>query len=533
MRVLKLLLIVGLVAPFSSFGQTLLNWQSFEGGADNWSYTVFPPKYNCTGDDTWSDTTRLFDILSPIDGSRFWGMNDLDNGGCGGGDFRHTLTFPAVDISAYPRAFLRFKYYTFGFDNSDTLGYIVEYNNGTTWTSQLVELRSNTQQWETVTVAAPANAQQIRIRFVARQNGGSDYAAIDDIKLYGASADAFPPVAVRAKLVNPTQVQVTFDEPLNTTSATTISNYAGLGTISSATESNNVVTLNLANALNQGEFYNLTISGVQDISGNVMNTSNFTLVSNTTVAKVQISEMMFNPPDTVPLEFIELYNAGSTSAIMGGYKIKDGVSFVFPQMTLNPGQYLVVAQDSAAIRAFFNVSALQWTSGSLSNSGEEIVIENTVDQHIDSVEYNNALPWDTLADGDGYSLSNCYPWSANNALPQVWTRSIDYAGKTALGDSIFANPGRGCFPTGLKNNAANRSFVLYPNPSSGYINIRIERSERFTVEIFDVLGRKQLTTSIEHFSGSVDVNHLANGNYWLIARDAQGAVYKQQLTIQK
>ena len=115
----------------------------------------------------------------------------------------------------------------------------------------------------------------------------------------------------------------------------------------------------------------------------------------------------------------------------------------------------------------------------------------------------------------------------------MWTRSIDYAGKTALGDSIFANPGRGCFPTGLKNNAANRSFVLYPNPSSGYINIRIERSERFTVEIFDVLGRKQLTTSIEHFSGSVDVNHLANGNYWLIARDAQGAVYKQQLTIQK
>lgn len=531
MRALKILLFTAFCFPAAAFAQTLLNWQSFDNGADNWNYTVFPPKYNCTGDDTWSDTTSLFDIKQAIDGSRFWGMNDLDNGGCGGGDFRHTLTFPAVNISAYSRAFLRFKYYTFGFDNSDTLGYIVEYNNGTTWTSQLVELRSNTQQWETVTIAAPANAQFMRIRFVARQNGGSDYAAIDDIKLYGANSDAFPPVAVRARVINASQVQVTFDEALNTATATNTANYVGLGTISSATESNNVVTLNLAAPMNQGQFYTLVINGVQDISNNTMNTANFTLVQNTTLANVQISEMMFNPPDTVPLEFIELYNTGSTPAIMGGYKIKDGVSFTFPDITLNPGQYLVVAQDSAAVKAFFGVPALQWTSGSLSNGGEEIVIENSLDQHIDSVEYNNELPWDTLADGDGYSLSNCYPWAADNALPQVWTRSLDYVGKTALGDSIWANPGKGCFPASTNRVNNNARFILYPNPAGSLINIRNEVYENYTIEIFDLLGRVHHREPVTHFSQSVSLELMAAGNYWLLVRTENGVVYKQQISI--
>jgi hypothetical protein len=531
MRALKILLFITICFPAAAFAQTLLNWQSFESGADNWNYTVFPPKYNCTGDDTWSDTTSMFDILSPADGSRFWGINDLDNGGCGGGDFRHTLTFPAVNISAYARAFLRFKYYTFGFDNSDTLGYIVEYNNGTTWTSQLVELRSNTQAWETVTIAAPANAQFIRIRFVARQNGGSDYAAIDDIKLYGAASDAFPPVAVRARVISATQVQVTFDEALNTGTATNVANYVGLGTISSATESNNVVTLNLAAPLNQGQFYTLVIGGVQDISGNVMNTAYFSLVHNTTVANVQISEMMYNPPDTIALEFIEFYNAGSTPARMGGYKIKDGVSFTFPDITLDPGQYIVVAQDSATVKAFFNVPALQWTSGSLSNAGEEIVMENTIDQHIDSVEYNNELPWDTLADGDGYSLSNCYPWAADNALPQVWTRSLDYAGKTILGDSIWANPGRGCFPTRVSAIAASAGFTVYPNPARDVITIRNEVYETCTVEIFDMLGRIHERVAVEYYTQSIPLGSLTNGNYWLVVRTSNGVVYKQQISI--
>lgn len=152
--------------------------QSFEGtGA--WTYSVNPATYNTSGD-VWGIETSLSSI-SASDGSSFWGMQDLNNPN-GGGSFAHHMEFDAVNVSGLSNAYLEFDYYTIGFDSTDSLWYSVEYNNGTTWNST-VSLDKNTMAWETVSLQIPSSATHARVRISAFQNGGSDYAAVDNVRI--------------------------------------------------------------------------------------------------------------------------------------------------------------------------------------------------------------------------------------------------------------------------------------------------------------------------------------------------------------
>jgi len=53
----------------------------------------------------------------------------------------------------------------------------------------------------------------------------------------------------------------------------------------------------------------------------------------------------------------------------------------------------------------FGVDAMQWTGGGLSNSGEDIELRDSFDNVVDSLTYDDVLPWDPLADGNGPSLT--------------------------------------------------------------------------------------------------------------------------------
>jgi len=289
--------------------------------------------------------------------------------------------------------------------------------------------------------------------------------------------------------------------------------------------------LNLATALTQGVFYNLTIQNVQDAAGNAVTPHIARIIYNSTTADIRLSEIMYNPPDTAPLEFVELYNAGNAVAQLGGYKFVDGFKFEFPTLTLDPGKYMVVAADSQAFRNFVNIPALQWSSGALGNAGELITLENSVNMTIDSVQYNNKLPWDTLADGNGYSLVVCYPASADNSLPSTWSRAADFKGKWAGIDSVWANPGTGCFPVGIKT-AMKDLIKVYPNPAAKGITLQVPFAQLYSIEWYDVLGKlvqKQIGLS---GTQEVEINSFKNGNYWIIVKTEKGEIYKHQLSIQ-
>ncbi len=177
MMVLSLFLLL----PFTTYAQEPIVSQGFEDG-DTWIYSSNPVTYNVSGD-VW-DVVGSLSTITPASGNNFWGMQDLNNGN-GGGAFYHTLDFEPIDISGYSNVELSFKYYTIGFDetNSDIISYSVKYDAGTDWISATTLMSDTSSAWITVTIPISDDKSYVRLRLAAIQNGGSDYGAWDDITL--------------------------------------------------------------------------------------------------------------------------------------------------------------------------------------------------------------------------------------------------------------------------------------------------------------------------------------------------------------
>jgi hypothetical protein len=161
-------------------------------------------------------------------------------------------------------------------------------------------------------------------------------------------------------------------------------------------------------------------------------------------ANLVITEIMYNSPEsgTDTLEFIEIYNNGS-DVNLEGFKFSEGVTLTFPSYDLPAGNFMLVAASATAMQNTFGVNAIQWTSGALSNSGENITLADPYGYIIDHVPYDDQTPWDSLADGFGPSLTLCDP-NSDNSLAVNWKASNEFVAVNAAGDSIYATPGSGC-----------------------------------------------------------------------------------------
>jgi len=182
-----------------------------------------------------------------------------------------------------------------------------------------------------------------------------------------------------------------------------------------------------------------------------------------TNAKIVITEIMYNPPEhgTDTLEFIEVYNNDYQAWNLNNFYFSLGVTYTFPDVTINPGAYLLVAKSATAMHNTFNVDALQWTEGALSNTGEPIVIKDNLGFLVDTVYYGVTLPWDTLANGYGPSLELCDPNTDNNN-PANWRHAFEFQALNTAGDSIWASPLQGCsYPPIAGFTASDTAIVQY------------------------------------------------------------------------
>jgi len=159
-------------------------------------------------------------------------------------------------------------------------------------------------------------------------------------------------------------------------------------------------------------------------------------------AQIVINEILYNiPGNTEEAEFIELYNAGTTSVDLQNYTFTQGVTYTFTGGTIAPGGYFVVTNDSANFHNAFGMAPdAEWASGGLSNNGEDITIYDNNGNLIDSVDYDDGTPWPTAADGQGRSLQLCDHTTDNN-LGTSWGTNNTQSGVVSTGDSLYATPG--------------------------------------------------------------------------------------------
>ena len=180
---------------------------------------------------------------------------------------------------------------------------------------------------------------------------------------------------------------------------------------------------------------------------------------------ILINEIMYHPehdelsfePEPLGLEYIELFNTGTSAVDLSGWRFVDGVSFQIPADTIiGAGGYLVIAADSAAFGAEYptvNNVVGGWT-GKLSNKGEEITLVNSIGTVIDSVEYadegdwaqrllgpldygQRGWLWSNAHDGEGCSLELVCV-NQTNEYGQNWKASLTHGGTPGRSNSVVS-----------------------------------------------------------------------------------------------
>ena len=209
-----------------------------------------------------------------------------------------------------------------------------------------------------------------------------------------------------------------------------------------------------------GNDYKIRISGINDSDPVGESDDYFSIIAPYVLPDIVITEIMYNPPESGEdsLEFLEFYNNSTDTVNMKGLYMSAGVDYVFPDIDMLPDTFLLLAKDSMAMQFTFGVQAYQWTSGALSNGGENVELSDSLGNVVDFVPYDDALPWDTLADGWGPSLTLCNP-NLDNSLPQNWTASVNFAAINADGDSIWATPGFACQVSLMAGFEADKTIV--------------------------------------------------------------------------
>ena len=123
------------------------------------------------------------------------------------------------------------------------------------------------------------------------------------------------------------------------------------------------------------------------------------LGSTTASAGVVINEIYYPPPapDGRTLEFVELRNTGPDAVEIGGWSLRQGVQFEFPEAaTLPPSRYAVVAGDREAFLEHFGLageSVFGDFEGALDNEGESVVLTGRFNATVHVVLYDDAAPW--------------------------------------------------------------------------------------------------------------------------------------------
>ena len=160
------------------------------------------------------------------------------------------------------------------------------------------------------------------------------------------------------------------------------------------------------------------------------------MVTISPTAPLRITELMYNPPDGKPFEFIELKNTSGFPLDLSEVSL-EGVNFVFDEGVLASWQSGVLIPNDDPVsftEKYPNAPILGTYRGSLSNSGESVRLIDRDGQVIYEVNYSDTSPWPSEADGLGSSLE-LLSHLGNEQDPANWRASLVLGGTP--GDILF------------------------------------------------------------------------------------------------
>ena len=223
--------------------------------------------------------------------------------------------------------------------------------------------------------------------------------------IFDDTPDTTPPAILEVKIISATELVVLFNEPLERSSAESVMNYSIDGNISIAGASlellRTMVSLSVS-ALTSAEIRTLSINNVADLSGNTVDnqTTQFEYIETQSAdsGDIVINEFLASPTDESGLpnaEFIELLNKSSKYISLKNWTLADrsSTSDDFNDFVLRPDSIVILSADGnqSLFESFGEVLEVA-NFPSLNNSGDDIILMDSLGQIISSLTFNSSEP---------------------------------------------------------------------------------------------------------------------------------------------
>ena len=121
-----------------------------------------------------------------------------------------------------------------------------------------------------------------------------------------------------------------------------------------------------------------------------------------------------------------------------------------------------------------------------------------------------------------YSLGDSEAVSLDTSKYYLWVITSRVTKNNATGNDCTIKTYLNGFIPAAKPIVANEfaSMKVYPNPANNYLTILFSNvnnaSDEFSVDVYDIMGRKVTTAKVENGSITLPVNELPNGNYVIV-----------------
>ncbi|HMT28209.1 MAG TPA: lamin tail domain-containing protein [Bacteroidia bacterium] len=269
----------------------------------------------------------------------------------------------------------------------------------------------------------------------------------------GIIIDNSPPVLLRAYCASDSTIILVFNETIESAGISNLQNYITTPSISitNAAISENSkfnIRLEIAAPLLKQTIYSITVSGIQDCSGNMTsigNTANFGVSDSVRKGDLIINEILFDPFEG-GYDFIELFNSGNNIIDLSKLKIAainpesnepDEAEFISEvPWLLFPEEYIVITENTETVAQFYK-SSFPYYFINIENLPSMNIDEGYIailssDVRLDEVHYFDEFHFDLLLDTKGISLEKINP-DMNSMDAASWHSTAPVAG--------FATPG--------------------------------------------------------------------------------------------
>ncbi|MEJ2494064.1 MAG: lamin tail domain-containing protein [Ignavibacteriaceae bacterium] len=238
--------------------------------------------------------------------------------------------------------------------------------------------------------------------------------------------------------------------------------------------------------------------------------------------EIVINEINYNSAESFDSgDWVELYNYNDQAIDISNWYFSDSDSnhkFIFPEGTvIEAKEYLVLVENDSAFSAHFpGVNNRIGEMGfGLKGSGEFIKLVNDKEQIIDSLTYDDTLPWPFEADGAGATLE-LIDASKDNSLAENWQASIDHGTPGKTNSEITSTEENEYAGIPKEYNL----FQNYPNPFNPTTNINysVPGKSYISLKVYNLLGQ-EVATLFEgmqlagNYTVTFNAEELASGVY--------------------